>query len=179
MTIRKYGIAQPIIALLNKPKGCEDISPDKRDAIVTLRPRRSLLICASILSIGWILLATVISESSRFVGTARIILAIALASPVLFMLNALRRRIRLYDDGIELFSQWTGVRKCGWNALKKVKYREWGGQSLVLYPAGEFPIIVPLTMTGIDELERFLRLKAPTVECDTAFGEYRSHIKEL
>jgi hypothetical protein len=179
MTISKYGITQPLIALLNKPKADENISPDKSYAIATLRPRRSLQIFASILSIGWIWMSIVISESSQFEGNARIVVAIVLASPVFFMLNALRRRIRLCNEGIELFSQWTGVRKCAWSALTKVKYREWGGQSLLLYPTGWFPIIVPLTMTGIDELERLIRSKAPSVECDDAFRKYRDHITSL
>ena len=167
-----------VAAYISRPRLSDDTSPDRSGVLITMRPRQAQVSTAIVLSLAWVGAALAIGASSRFGGASRTVFEVILASPILFSLNSLRRRVRVSDDGVELFSQWIGVRHCAWHDLKSARLIDWG-QTLRLYPIRGLPIVIPSTMTGIKVLERLIREKAPGAECNAAFTSYRRFIGTL
>jgi hypothetical protein len=145
----------------------------------TMRPNRATRIiawgttAAMALLVSGMVLRT--EERFRFFPAA---LGVMLFVPVVGFLNTLRRRIHVSDEGLLVQSPWTGTRHLPWADICELRFREWG-QTIRVRGKDSRWSAIPVSMTGLDDLERVMCKHLPTSTVAPAFTEYRMYLAGL
>jgi hypothetical protein len=143
-----------------------------------LRPGRSqlwiVLVCGSLFFLGGIF----VLFWSRPYWKIGVIFGSFFSLLGAFAIYALRRSVTLSSEGIRSSSPWTGVRFARWTEIEAVRFREWG-QTIRLRIAGRDRIVVPCYMTGMVELEKYMRAHLSPAVLGTTFENYKTYAAAL
>lgn len=143
-----------------------------------LKPGRAhywmLLVCG----VFFILVGITVVITSRPFWKLGLVFGPFFAVPGILALYALRRSVALTIDGIRSCSPWTGERYVLWKDIEAVRFRKWG-QTIRVRVSGSDQIVVPCYMSGMAELERYMRAHLSPNVLGSTFEDYAAYAASL
>ena len=169
-------LAPIVMRWLLKPSRQEPAGASSQSTF-TMRPNHAQRVigwgcfAAGVVLVG----ATALRAGDQFLAVL-VAMAVILLVPLAGFLNTLRRRIRVSEEGLLVKSPWTGSRHLAWADICELTFREKWGQTILVRGTDSRWSAIPVSMTGLDELERVMCKHLPTSTVAPAFTEYRMYL---